>query len=187
MKNTGMGDELLLAGWTLIRPLPTPRDLGWSLPAHLTTISQCIQDDLPRPEWADWAVDRSLLEKARIDAAPDATLMAVAMSVDESLALIDRLGGADDASFGLLRQQRPAGSEPLGWEVVGAEPELTFHSWHCHGYADQVLADLGIAVTDRGLLGSAADAEKVRDWMLQLPNDQAPREVAWTFIALIST
>ena len=178
-------DELVLVGWTLIRPVPSPHVLGRSLPPYLTTISQCIQDDLPRPEWADWTVDRSLVDRARLDTSPDTAVMAVAMPEVEAHTFLSQARDPGTPSLALLRRHELARGEPLGFEVVGTEPDLVFHSWHCHGYADLAVAALGVRLTERGLLSSATDAKAVRDWMLQLTNDQAPYEVPWTYIALI--
>lgn len=180
-----MSDELVLVGWTLIRPVSSPSELGRSLPTFLTSISQCIQDDLPRPEWADWTLDRSVLERARRQSAPDSTVMAVAVPVTEVEMLLSQLHLAQDSSFDLMRRREPVHGQPLGFEVVGVESGLELHSWHCHGYADEALDELSLTLTDRGLLATEKDARAVRDWMLQLPADQAPKEVPWTFIALI--
>lgn len=162
-----------------------PPELGRSLPAFLTTISHCIQGALPRPEWADWTIDKFALERARRDAAPDSTVMAVALPSTEVNTLLSRLRSAQESSLDLLRRREPALGEPVGLEVVGVESDLALHSWHCHGYADQALVELSPTLTDRGLLANASDAKALRDWMLQLPSEQAPKEVPWTCIALI--
>lgn len=143
-----MSDELVMVGWTLIRPVPSPPELGHGLPPLLTTISQCIQDDLPRPEWADWTVDRSLLDRARLDTPPHTTVMAVAMTGVEADTFLTQVRDRDDRSLALLRRHEPALGEPLGFEVVGAQFDLVFHSWHCHGYADQARSALGVTLPE---------------------------------------
>ncbi|GAA0353386.1 conserved protein of unknown function [Micropruina glycogenica] len=185
VEDVTVGDDLVWVGWTLIRPVVSPVELGTSLPALLTTISQCIQDDLPRPEWADWTIDRAVLEGARRGAAPDSTVMAVALPSFEVDALLSQLRIPRDSSLDLMRRREAAHGEPVGFEVVGIESDLALHSWHCHGYADQALAELSLTLNERGLLANAEDAQAVRDWMLQLPSDQTPKEIPWTFIALI--
>lgn len=72
----------------------------------------------------------------------------------------------------------------LWFEVVGAEYVLTFHSWHCHGYADEVAVERGIRTTRDGLLATFEDAAAVRSWMLSRPSEQAPAPVPWCVVAL---
>lgn len=86
--------------------------------------------------------------------------------------------------FHLLRTGAPAEGDLLGYEVVGAEYTLDFHSWHCHGYADEVADDLGIRVNGVGLLASYVDARAVRDWMLARPVAEAPSPVPWVVVSL---
>lgn len=87
--------------------------------------------------------------------------------------------------FQLLHSATPAEGEVLGYEIVGAEATLDFHSWHCHGYADEVADDLGIRVNDLGLLASYDPARAVRDWMLARTMDQAPSPVPWVVVGLL--
>ena len=181
-----MVGELVLAGWVLVRPVATPAWAGDRLPDRIVTVSNCIQDDLPVPEWWNWTQDRDLLDQARRAQAPDARIVAVGMVPAEADAFMASMGGPDQPMFALLRQQRRAEGRLLGFEVVGAEPQLDFHSWHCHGYADRVKDALGIGANDVGLLASADDARRVRDWMLALPDRDAPEPVDWTYLALIT-
>jgi len=64
----------------------------------------------------------------------------VAMTPGDAAELMAQLDTEPSPWFDLLRQRVALGEEPdvLGFEVVGAEEGLGFHSWHCHGYADDV-------------------------------------------------
>jgi len=88
--------------------------------------------------------------------------------------------------FEVLTERRPLSraASVLGYEVVGAEWDLAFHSWHCHGYADDAAATLGIRVNELGLLATREAAHQVLTWMLGLPSDEAPAPVDWTVIAV---
>ena len=182
-------DELIVAGWVLVRAVATPRTLGHSLPAQLITISDCIQDDLPRPEpWlGDWFQDAHEAHLAATKAAGEVpTIVTVAMHPEDAAAFIAQWDGDGSPWFDLVRQQSPLPPETrmLGYEVVGAEEELYFHSWHCHGYADEVLDALGVVTNNNGLILNLADARSVLAWMLERPDSEAPKPVPWTVVAL---
>jgi hypothetical protein len=93
-------------------------------------------------------------------------------------------GGPDQPYLALVNRHQSLTASVLGYEIVGAELTLDFHSWHCHGYADEARDQLGIRVNDLGLLSSWEDATRVLDWMLDLPADQAPAPVDWWVVAL---
>ena len=179
-----MADELVLAGWTLVRPVSTPRALGRSLPRQVISISDCIQDDLPLPQWWDWTQDRALLEEARRADAPDARIVAIALEEEEASRFM-AAHGRDEPCFDLLRQGCPIDGTALGFEVVGTELDVDFHSWLCYHLADDALATLGIEVNGVGLLDSADRARQVREWMLGLPMQEAPPEIPWTYVGLL--
>ena len=182
-------NELIIAGWVLVRAVPTPKVLGQTLPAQLITISDCIQDDLPRPEpWlGDWFQDGHEAGLAAAQAAGEPpTVVTVAMHPDDAAAFIAQWEGDDSSWFALLRQRSPLSpaTQILGYEVVGAEEGLDFHSWHCHGYADEVQAAVGVVTNDNGLIQNLAEARSVLTWMLERPDSEAPEPVPWTVVAL---
>ena len=72
----------------------------------------------------------------------------------------------------------------IGCEVVDAEEHLDFHSWHCHEYAADVRADLGVVLNERGLIPSLPLAQSILRWMLECPIAEAPKPVPWTVVAL---
>ncbi|TQL02207.1 hypothetical protein FBY24_1277 [Cellulomonas sp. SLBN-39] len=89
----------------------------------------------------------------------------------------------------VLRRQEPVGpaQRVLGWEVVGADDWFDLHSWHCHGYADEVATALGTCTNSRGLLPSHAEASAVLRWMLTRPSAEAPAPVPWFPVALTAS
>jgi hypothetical protein len=182
-------DELIVAGWVLVTATPRAPVLGSSLPNEFLTISDCIQEELPRPLGWDWFLDVIEAEQARRETAPHARPITIAMAATDAAAFIEQFPEEwQVGSFDLLRQHVPleAGASVLGFEVVGAEYPLGFHSWHCHGYADDVADALGIRTNAHGLLASSGEAHAVLDWMLSRPPHQAPKEVPWGVIALAS-
>lgn len=180
--------EHIVAGWVLIIPTLTPRALGKRLPASILTISDCIMVDLPRPEFWDWYLERSTAELNRESGAPESHVITVAMHpVDAADFLAVEEGEGEQAGyFDLLRSSHalPDDCQVLGYEVVGAEDLLDFHSWHCHSFADEVVKALGITVNDHGLLQTRDEGLAVRDWMIELPSTKAPASVYWTVVAL---
>jgi hypothetical protein len=174
-----------------VSPLATPEVLGRSLGPRMITLSDCIQEDLPRPDpWeGDWFQNLDAAEGARRALGrDDVATVAVAMSPPDAYDLIAEWD--DDptmAPFALLRSATPISPDAkvLGYEVVGVEEVLDLHSWHCHGYADQALAELGVGVNGLCLLRTYEDAQRVLQWMCQLPVDDAPAPVPWDVVALI--
>ena len=166
-------------------PTPTPRVLGKSLPPTIITTSQCIMEDLPCPEFWDWYQEQAEAERGR-QTAPHARVITVAMHPDDATAFMAAHSGEPAPYFETLGRGQPLSTSApvLGYEVVGAEWSLQFHSWHCHGYADEVARNLGILVNDEGLLPTRDHALAVLRWMLDLPADEAPTPVDWTVIAL---
>lgn len=180
---------LIVVGWVLVRETETSAYLGATMPPRLLTISDCIQDELPRPEpWlGDWFQERDEADAAARDLG-DTGVMVVTVAMPRSEAEEFERGwaGEDAPWLALLRLAvpLPSDSKILGYEVVGAEEVLDFHSWHCHGYADEVRADLGIDLTDKGLIPDASAARSILSWMLERPDAEAPKPVPWTVVCL---
>ena len=158
-------------------------------PQEFLTISDCLMDELPRPELWDWFVDRDVAEPARSSAAPHAETLTVAMSPTNADAFMAARGGAGQPYFELLRARTrlPAQSRVLGFEVFGAEWSMDFHSWHCHGYATEACEGLGVRLNEFGLLKTLDDATTVLNWMLGQPPENQPEPVPWTVVALART
>jgi hypothetical protein len=175
--------DLVVAGYVLAVPADAPPNDG-ALPAKLLTISDCIMDDLPRPEFWDWFLDLEEVTQIRTAAAPQCDVIHVGMRRSEVQNFVQANGGPDQPYLALVNRHQSLTASVLGYEIVGAELTLDFHSWHCHGYADEARDQLGIRVNDLGLLGSWEDATRVLDWMLDLPADQAPAPVDWWVVAL---
>lgn len=183
---TGSPQEpLLLAGYVLTRLAKTPPGLS-TVPRQIITVSDCIMDDLPRPELWDWFQSRQEVDACEGDR-DNTELVEVALSPIDARTLIAEMGGPAMPYFDLLRTSIVASGDLIGFEVVGVEATLDLHSWHCHGYADEVVRDLGIRVNDLGLLATYEDAVGVLDWMLARPADEAPAPVPWTVVALLRT
>jgi hypothetical protein len=175
---------VILGGYVIAaRTTSGPRDL----PSPLRTISHCLLDDLPRPAYADWFTDRIEAEKTLAEWHTPADLIAVGL--EEHLADELRAEYADDGSayfFHLLDQRLPLPADAvlLGHEIVGCDTDFSFHSWHCHGYADQVRRELGVVVDHVGLLAGFSDALRVLDYIRSRPTDDAPYEIPWTVATL---
>lgn len=180
----------IVAGWIWAIPTSTPPELGQSLPPELLTVSDCIGVDVPRPpdELGDWYQDRVEADTRALPGFSElgAHLLTVFMDSGDADEFMSHWNGQDSPFFDHLRRQQPPPStaQILGFEVVGAEVPLDFHSWHCHGYADEVLTDLQIEVGELGLFNTLEEAHRVRDWMLALPAKQRPAEVPWTVVGV---
>ena len=174
--------DLILAGYVLTVPADAPPGLS-SLPDQILTISDCIMDALPRPEFWDWFQTLSDAELA-CSSATHVQITAVAMRIEDAGLLMDAMGGSQQPCFDTLSQHLPFDDEVLGYEVVGAEHSLDFHSWHCHAYADEVHDALHIQVNHLGLLVTYSDAGRVLEWMLARPTREAPKLVPWAVVAL---
>jgi hypothetical protein len=179
-------EELLVAGYVLVIPAARPPDQERVLPAQLLTISDCLMADLPRPEFWDWFVDLEVAEQERAARAPKSEIVAVAMDPGDARAFMREQGGPEQPYFELLRtgQRVPASATVLGYEVVGAEWTLDFHSWHCHSYALDVARELGVRVNRYGLIDTYENAVRVLDWMMNLPPEEQPEPVEWTVVGL---
>ena len=176
-------DDLILAGYVLTVPSDAPPGLS-SVPTSIVTVSDCIMKTLPRPEFWDWFEDLDQAKRAQATQAPEAQMTAVALRPADAATLMDEMGGAGQPYFALLRQSVRFNGTVLGYEVVGAEQTLDFHSWHCHGYADDASVALGIQVNDIGLLPTYSTAAAVLKWMLDRPESEAPEPVPWVVVAL---
>lgn len=176
-------DDLILAGYVLTVPSDAPPGMA-TVPTSIVTISDCIMKTLPRPEFWDWFEDLDEAERGQSTQAPAAQITAVAMRPADAVALMDEMGGAGQPYFALLKQSVRFDGTVQGYEVVGAEHTLDFHSWHCHGYADEVSEALGIRVNGIGLLPTYSSAAAVLKWMLDRPASEAPKPVPWVVVAL---
>ena len=156
-----------------------------SVPTEILTISDCIMDDLPRPEYWDWF--QHVEDAMRASAVTDnCCVVGVAFDSEDAVSFIEAMDGSGQPFFELLASAEPATGTLLGYELVGAEDTLDFHSWHCHGYADDLNRATGITVNEHGLLRNHADASEALAWMLSLPEEEAPEPVPWTAVALYS-
>ncbi|TDD55425.1 hypothetical protein E1263_26095 [Kribbella antibiotica] len=179
--------ELILAGYVLVVPTPRPPSQEYAvLPETFLTISDCLMADLPRPEFWDWYVDRQEAERERISRAPHAETVTVAIASDDAVSFMQENGGAEQPYFDLLRTESrlPVESPILGYEVVGAEGALDFHSWHCHGYAAEAFDELRVQLNELGLIGTYQEAARVLAWMLGQPPENQPAPVDWMVVAI---
>ncbi len=175
--------ELIVAGYVLVRPTPSPSHLE-SVPDTILTVSDCIMETLPHPEFWDWYTSCADAVEARAGTPSDTLVVAVLMTVPDAQELIEETGGPGMPFHDLLRAQEPAECALLGYEPVGAEWTLDFHSWHCYGVADELKASLGVGVNEHGLIESYADARRALDWMLSRPAEHAVAPVPWTVVGL---
>lgn len=173
----------IVAGYALVRPAAAPPGMI-SVPQTIVSISDCIIDDLPHPEFWDWFQD--LADAARAQSVtPDSAVVAVALEPADADALIRDMGGPQQPWFALLQRKVPATGTLLGYELVGAEDDFDVHSWHCHGYADDLLAAEGIRVNGLGLLPTLDEARAALRWMTSLPDEESPEPVPWFVVALV--
>ena len=187
--NRDVQERLIVGGWVLVRPTPTVPCQGATLPPLLWSISDCIQDRLPRPDpWlGDWFQDEAEAVRAAASVAGEMPGVVTVALVPEDA--VDLMAGEDAESspwFDLLRRQVALddGRVVHGFEVVGAEHYVDVHSWHCHRYADEVWEKLGIHTNDKGLIPTYAEAQAVLTWMCNLPDSEAPEPCFWTIVAV---
>lgn len=180
----GGEDDLVVGGYVVAVPAARPSAPGSGMPARILTVSHCIMD-APEHDLFGWFTDADEAEARRRDA-PDALTVAVVIPQDEAEQLVRECGGPSMPYFDLLRRREavPTGTALLGYEVVGVESSLSFHSWHCHDYAAEVRAALDVRVNRHGLIDGQADAVRVRDWMLARPPREQPVSVPWVVVAL---
>jgi hypothetical protein len=184
--------DLIVGGWVVVRPVAVPSWLSLVGVPELLTVSDCIQEDLPRPEpwFGDWFHDpHEAQDRAQSVPGPDPLVVTVALPADLADQFMSEVAEGSGTWFKTLRRRAPLPSdvELLGFEVVGAETCLDFHSWHCHGYAAEVSDALGIRVNPLGLIPTSEEARRVLGWMLERPMDEAPEPVAWTVVALAAS
>ena len=177
-------DRLIIAGYVVVAPTARPPGLEPLLPDPYVTVSACLADDLQVPEFSGWFQDLAEAEAA-VCKSPTSDLLAVGFEPADADAFMADMTD-EDYHFVLLRQAlgMPAEAQVIGFEIVGAEYALSFHTWHCHGLASEAAATLGIGLNRYGLLDDHADATRVLDWMNALPPEDAPAFVPWTAVAL---
>jgi hypothetical protein len=56
---------LIVAGWVLVVPTPTPQVLSKGLPSSIWTVSDCLMRDLPRPEFIRMAAHANRIDQDR--------------------------------------------------------------------------------------------------------------------------
>jgi len=192
--------DAVLGGYVL--SVPTPR-AHWQdanhVPASLLTISACLLEGMPRPEFWDWYTERSEAEADRARSAPSAELLAVGLIrrdvqrfIDDHLPFpgparddIEYAGVPTPLDLLSTGQPLPPDAEILGFDVVGVDHGISlFHSWLCHSYEAGVWKDLRIRLDTRGLLDTYENAAQVLGWIESRPIEQAPEPVPWTVIAI---
>ncbi|MEU0094594.1 hypothetical protein [Kribbella sp. NPDC006257] len=152
---------------------------------------------MPEPEFIDWYTDRQEAAAVRAGWRDPLDLIAVGLTEEEAVELrsgaessagTESSAGAESSAafvYSLLDQRLPVPSSTLlGFEIVGAEATLQFHSWHCHDYLHEAERELGVRVNRLGLFDDHRDAERVRDWMLSQPATTAPKPVPWVVVSL---
>jgi hypothetical protein len=180
-------NQLIVAGYVLAVPTPRPPGpKGALLLETFLTISDCLMSDLPKPEFWDWYVDRQEAERARVARAAHAETVTVAMTVADAVDFMLLQGGADQPYFELLRRRSrlPAEATIIGYELVGAETSLDFHSWHCHGYAAEAFDELRVGLNEFGLIDTYEQATRALTWMLGQPPETSPPPVEWRVVGL---
>jgi hypothetical protein len=178
---------IFLGGYVVARPTQLADWQKGFLPDPFLTISSCLMDDVPQPEFIDWYTDRADAEEARAGLYPQVDLLAVGLETEVAARLRARYSdGVADIVFPLLDQRLPLpeGALVLGHEIVGCEATFSFHSWHCHDYAKDAWEALGIGVNQLGLISDHADALRILEWMLARPPEEQPAPVPWTVVTL---
>lgn len=178
--------RLILAGYVVAAPTARPPGLDQLLPSPYVTISSCLADDPNIPEFSGWFQDSAEAEAA-LDRLPAANVLAVGLAEPDAAIFAAEM--ADESRhFELLRRanEMPTAARQLGFEIIGAEYGLAFHSWHCHGLASDASAALGVRLNQYGLLDDHTDAARVLEWMQTLPDadSDAPAPVPWTAAAI---
>ncbi len=175
-----------LAGYALTASTARGRWQSRSLPDPYLTISSCLQEHVPEPDFIDWYTNRQEAEAVRARWRSPLDLIAVGLTEAEEAELRSDVEIGTEFVYSLLSQRRPVPnpSTLLGYEIVGAEATLQFHSWHCHDYLDQAHRELGIRINQLGLFDDHRDAERVRDWMLSQPVEKSPKPVPWVVVSL---
>lgn len=181
-KNAGMSSPIV-AGYALVRRAAAPPGMT-SVPQTVVTLSDCIMDDLPHPEHWDWFQDPADAARAQ-SVTPNSAVVAVALEPADADEMIKEMGGPQQPWFALLQGKVPATGKLLGYELIGVEDVFDVHSWHCHGYADELLAAEGIKVNGLGLLPTLDEARAALRWMTSLPDEEAPEPVPWFVVSLI--
>lgn len=174
-------EQLVEGGYVLVTPTAVPDWLD-SVPRHIVSISECIADELPRPEFWSWYTSRSEVLDAKASRAPHAQVVTVCLRPDDADLVIDELG--DLPPVALLKQSVTFVGDIIGFEVVGVEEGPTFHSWHCYRYAADVQRELGIKLTNLGLFANATDAASALSWIQARPSAEAPPLVPWLAVGL---
>ena len=169
------------------------------MPASFLTITACLLEDLPRPEFWGWYTERSEAQADPDRRAPSAELLAVGLirgdvqrfmddhSPSPGPARYDNEYTGVPTPLDLLStgQPLPQDAEILGFDVVGVDHGIAlFHSWLCHSYEASVWKDLRIRLDPRGLLDTYENAARVLGWIESRPSEQAPEPVPWTVIAV---
>lgn len=175
----------MTAGYVVVSPTSRPAGFGAGVPDPFVTISWCLAEGLRVPEFSGWFQNLEQAREARVGEPADAMLLVVSMTPGDADELIDEM--ADEPEhFRLLRSgtPEPADAHWLGFEIVGAESNLSLHSWHCHDYAAVAEAELSVRLNALGLLANYDEAATVRRWMLDMPRDQLPAPVPWAVVRL---
>jgi len=177
-------DQLILAGYVVAGPTARPPGLDPLVPSPYVTVSSCLADDLRVPKFSGWFQDFAEANAA-LDESSASDLLAVGLTQPDAATLMTDMAD-EDYHFGLLRLARgmPAGAEMIGYEIVGAEYGLSFHTWHCYGLASEAATTLGIQMNRHGLLEDHDDAARTIDWMTSLPSEDAPAPVPWAAVAI---
>ncbi|WP_109506089.1 hypothetical protein [Nocardioides speluncae] len=165
-----------LAGYIGASPTPRPDFLSRSVPDPLLTVSGCLADGLILPEygWYDGPAD-----------VPGDDIVALGLAPKDAAELLAEFADELDPTELLARQQAlPTGSKRLGFEVIGVETWGDVHSWHCHNYLPMVDSVLDVRVNELGLIPSYDMANRLLEWMLELPPEEEPEPVHWTIVAL---
>ena len=176
--------RLILAGYVVAAPTVRPPASDPLLPDPYVTISSCLADDLSTPEFSGWFQDRAQAEAALYQL-PAANLLAVGLAEPDAANFAAEMV-EESRHFELLQRasEMPTAAQQLGFEIIGAEYGLAFHSWHCYGLASDASAALGVHPNQYGLLDDHTKAARVLEWMQSLPDADAPAPVPWTAAAI---
>jgi hypothetical protein len=171
-------------------PVALTRREAWqsaSVPDPYLTISTCAKRDPWLPPYAGWFADRSEAQQVLSGLPEPAELLAVGIRISHQAEIASWFGRSqvDHRTVELLQRglPLPVDAVPLGHEVVGWE-WAGWHSWHCHDLVDAVQAELGVGINRLGLIEDPRDAERVVDWIYDLPPEAAAEPVPWSVVML---
>lgn len=171
-------DQFISGGYYLAEPVPRPPSFSRLLPETIVSLSPCLAEVGPTHHSDDaMPFGFSSFQNAIAAHTPPQLLLGIVLHTSLLPSLRRQRDRDINRGYGLLErvgehQPLAGGGIVLGFEPLGFEA-MSFHSWLCNYFPDNVRRDLCIVPASNGFIEDFSDSQRVTTYIISANGEPA--------------